>query len=94
MFTGFGSGVTSNFLGLDVRELIINKHIDIARKFVDVTYQSADLDVELRPIIKRVPFEQWTGVGRPAYLDINPRYHYYGTPSITLTKNEKDTLIE
>ena len=92
MFTNFGSGVTSAFLGLDVRELIVNGHIDIARQFTDITYQSAELDVELRPIIKRVSFQQWVAAGRPAYLDINPRYHYYGTPSITLTKSEKDKI--
>ncbi len=92
MFTNFGSGVTSDFLGLDVRELIVNGHIDIARQFSDVTYQSAELDVELRPIIKRVSFTQWVATGRPAYLDINPRYQYYGTPSISLTKPEKDKI--
>ncbi len=92
MFTDFGSGVTSDFLGMDVRELIANGHLDVARQFTDVTYQSAELDVELRPIIKRVSFQRWVAAGRPAYLDINPRYHYYGTPSISLTKAERDKI--
>ena len=92
MFTDFGSGVTSGFLGLGIRELIINKHTDIARNFVDVTYLSTDLDEEGRRIVKRIPLRKWIVLGKPVHLEVNPRYHYSETPTVTLTDNELQIL--
>ena len=85
-FINFGSGVTSFFLGRDVKELIQNGHLNTARDYTAVTY----LESGVTPT--RTSWREWDKMGRPAKTGCAPKYHYSGTPSIKLSQAECDSL--
>ena len=85
-FANFGSGNTPFFLGRDIKQLIKNGHLDVARDYTDVTY----LDSGVTPM--RVSFWQWIAVFQPDYISVDPRYHYSGTPTIEITSGEFEVL--
>ena len=93
-FHDFDSGETNFFLGRDVKEMLANGHKEFVINFMSVTYLSPELDEEGRNIVKRVSMREWLALGEPSYLEFNPKYHYYGTPSMNLTTGEFNQLID
>lgn len=90
-----GIGVTfinvespADFLGKDVRELIRNNHLEVAKDYMAVTY------IESGVTPHWVPWREWVRRGRPAYLRFAPKYHYSGTPSITLSDEQFNKLLD